>query len=79
MDRGAFMPVAVRLYDGTTYIVSDVIQAGDFLLHYWPGTDSHSQCTARRACLKFMEGRTTPDQVRRAFERAAKRAGILMH
>ncbi|MDH6231793.1 hypothetical protein M2281_002391 [Mesorhizobium soli] len=79
MDRGEFFPVAVTLSDGTEFCVADVLQAGDFLLHQWPRGDSLSQSKARRACLKFIEGRATVEEVRRAFEQAAEDAGILVH
>lgn len=79
MDRGWFSPVVpVMLRTGTTHQVNNVLQAADILLHRWPIHDSPVQVAARRACLNFIEGRGTADEVREAFERAAEEAEILM-
>lgn len=62
-------------------VISRPEQAAEKLLYEWPGERGSKHLAARTAVLKAMENahdRTLRAQARKAFEAAAKDAGILM-
>ena len=72
-------PVCISLHDGFTRNVSRVHDAAELLIELWPETAQHGPVyfAALRACDAFLSGNGSGDEVREAFEAAAKDAGIL--
>lgn len=61
------------------HCVGNSREAMAFLATRWPGDRDAAYATARRACLKAIEGKARTDEARAAFISAADKAGILRH
>ncbi len=59
------------------YNVNNVPRAAELLLTEWPVEGGKAHRKAQSACLDCLEGRCDADAVRKAFEEAAREAGIL--
>jgi hypothetical protein len=83
MSSDAFdKPVRVALgpAGNVTYVVSTPLQAAQKLLNEWPDVTGNRQLAARKAVLKAMENAQDAllrAKARKAFEEAAREAGIL--
>lgn len=83
MSSDAFdKPVRVALgpAGNITHVISTPLQAAEKLLNEWPAVSGNRQVAARKAVLKAMENAQDAllrAKARKAFEEAAKEAGIL--
>ena len=70
--------VPVMLRRGRIHMVGSAREAAEKLLFEWPGDmQAAKHRAARAACLRALEGLGEARKARRAFEAAAKDAGIL--
>jgi hypothetical protein len=80
MDKLWFSsPVKVWPKPGRGKNVSHVEQAAEVMLYDWPEEwkTAASLRAAKKACLSALEGVKTPEDARKAFEKAARDARIL--
>ena len=76
-DFGAPVFVAIGA-SGQTVAVTSSLQALGRLLHGWPARDGAMYQHARHACVLAIQGSIDSKVARKAFERAAREAGILV-
>lgn len=60
-----------------TYVVNNTVMAARLLLEQWPVKDGPAHRAARVECIAAMEG-GDPEKARKAFEAAAREAGVLI-
>ncbi|TXI01410.1 MAG: DUF982 domain-containing protein [Rhizobium sp.] len=72
-----FAPVKIALSDeGEVQIVTSVSQIVEYLTMQWPVPYGDAFEEALQACIDGVQGRISPQQVRSAFTKAAKAAGL---
>ena len=78
MNNGWFdVPVRIET-GGSVKIVMSAREAADILSIHWLEERGPKYDIARRACLSAMQQHIAPMVARRAFENAAREAGILV-
>ena len=74
-----FDPVTIMMKVGKMWNVTSVIEVGEALLDtHWPEKKSQRYKDAVSACIAWSEGRASLNEVREAFQDAAKAAGVLI-
>ncbi|MEP7453341.1 DUF982 domain-containing protein [Phyllobacterium sp. SB3] len=61
---------------GSMKVITSIMQAAEFIVNEWPGTDSEKLDIAKHALIKCYDGEMSPGVVRMAFIEAAKEADI---
>lgn len=56
--------------------VTTTAQAAQILLNRWPTRRGKALEKAKMICVKVIEGRKTPEKARKAFVKAARKAGL---
>lgn len=70
-------PVPINERRGSIRNVSSAQEAAGILLNDWPSEGGRRHRAARKACLEVLQGIKEGMHARRAFEAAAKEAGII--
>ncbi len=70
--------IAIQRADGCHQSITSVAEAETMLLDSWPLFEPESLGTALRACLLSNHDPESAEFARNAFERAARRSGILL-
>ncbi len=77
-DKRFDQTVPVMLRPGRIHMVGSAREAAETLLFRWPvEKPGKRHLAAREACLKVLQGVAETRRARRAFEAAAREAGIL--
>ncbi|WP_157179344.1 DUF982 domain-containing protein [Phyllobacterium sp. YR531] len=61
---------------GKMKVITSVMQAAEFIVNEWPGTDSEKLDVAKHALVKCYDGEMSPGVARMAFVEAAREADI---
>lgn len=61
---------------GRMKVITSIMQAAEFIVNEWPGTDSEKLDIAKHALVKCYDGEMSPGVARMAFVEAAKEADI---
>jgi hypothetical protein len=70
-------PVTVRADGaGDKLTVTTTAQAAQILLNRWPTRRGKALERAKVICVQVIEGRNTPEKARKAFVKAARKAGF---
>lgn len=72
-----YKPVTVRA-DGASdkLTVTTTVQAAQILQNRWPTRRGKSLEKAKMICVQVIEGKTKPEKARKAFVKAARKAGL---
>ncbi|MGN7772188.1 DUF982 domain-containing protein [Phyllobacterium sp. 22552] len=61
---------------GMMKVITSIMQAAEFIVNEWPGTDTERLDIAKHALLECYDGKLSPGVARMAFIEAAKEADI---
>lgn len=79
METGWFdVPVTIAIEGAGIRSIRSAREAADILMSQWPAERGRKYEVALKACQNVLYGNVAPVLCRRAFEAAARQAGILL-
>lgn len=73
-------PVTVRAAGaGDNITITTTAQAAQILLNRWPTRRGKTLEKAKVVCIQVIEGTNKPEKARKAFVKAARKAGLQLH